>query len=217
MISITNDGFCPFDLYHGTSSFYLDSIHAHGLGGVDLHCGLRSREALSHLNNFFVCERIELPTMDALVLDRIVTKSSRYQYGDVYVASDIAVAWDYGNREGGLGELVGVIARLLKLAMAAGYVAPGKQFPVFDLIKSPTEAVVLRIRAQPLSSIRYDCGSEVPVGTIQSMFGDPDFQDLHIGELYRIIEPVPWDRIEVVSRMELAQLYAGGMLLDPEP
>ena len=99
-----------FSLYHGTSSYYLDEILIHGLGGRNISIELGIKDFFEEV--IFECNKIkDLDFQKYLLnsrqmLDRILGRSHNpggfnYRYGSVYLAVDHKRATQYSLREFG--------------------------------------------------------------------------------------------------------------------
>jgi len=113
----------PIPLWHGTSSWYLPGVLEHGLGAVDVHAQLRSREfyraawelrlALAEPEDRAELERYYGSRSRAIMGDPAAVEGFNFRYGQLYVTGEERKAVTYAARGYG-SELVRLGAALLK-------------------------------------------------------------------------------------------------------
>lgn len=119
---MTDDRLFPLPLFHGTSTWFLEDIIRHGIGGFDVHERLRSREFLAQVWEL----RLELASEDErstllawpgsmiahMTGDRVSAGGFNFRYGQFYCTADECKAVSYATNAFG-SELVSEGAKLL--------------------------------------------------------------------------------------------------------
>lgn len=98
----------PVPLYHGTSSWFLPGILERGLGAVDVHAGLRSREFYSDVWNLRLtladaeeCEKLVRHygiRSESIIANAVTPGGQNYRYDAVYCTGSEHKAVTYAAR-----------------------------------------------------------------------------------------------------------------------
>ncbi|WP_323799148.1 hypothetical protein [Parasphingorhabdus sp.] len=122
----------PFPLYHGTSSWYLPSIIEHGLGCLNVHEHLRSRDFLRDTWKLRLeladseqkSELMNRPSsmISAMIEDRVTNGGFNFRYGQTYCTGEERKAVSYASNSCGselISEATGLLAEIREVSVKA--------------------------------------------------------------------------------------------------
>lgn len=194
------------DLFHGTSSIFIDSIAEFGLGGQDISKKYHLRETFEELIGFFkkhdsdslwwaregfICEKM---------MEGSVSNSGfNFRYGGVYLTPSIETAKRYATSNKYGSELasycIAAYEEVKKINPEIAKIIISKNSFIHDLINSKGSPVVLKINGVTKENLTTEQGNSIDAQLIK-MRNSPQiiWQQFN----FECKSIIPWSNIEVL-------------------
>ena len=175
----------PIPLWHGTSSWFLPGILEHGLGAVDVHAQLRSREFYRAVWEL----RLQLAPPEEqqklqqgygyharAIIDDVTPGGLNYRYGSIYCFGMAGRAVSFAARGYG-SEMIRFGAawweEIREIAPDAADVLLTEFPEMAACLAHDHQPVVIRLDSIELRHVRLDNGRAIPPGLLSGLEGLP--------------------------------------------
>ncbi len=213
---ISPEGCLQIPLYHGTTSFFLDSIRQHGLGAIDIHqaYGTRAlarrllqtsgsfREHEAWLLTRYGCERLAgEPSPE--YSER--TSGFSYRYGGLFTTPSRQRAMSYAVSNK-FGEGIGVLHEMLMLCVEHDLQLESRDRAFLDMLNAfEAVPVLFELRNVKVSQLRAEQGGSphATLARLASCFAEEEDQFFHLiaqqsnFEIFEMLPPASYSAFTI--------------------